>query len=151
MGYTLRLVRTVRGSLPDVWGRALRARNFVVRPHTAFAVKLLRDADLSTGTSVFARLMAGPFILPAAWVVQTHDCDGQRLEISGAEGFEHGPLWDHKISIVEAGPRCILEYRVKVPGRRAILPLGIEARQVFERRHRSLSAAALNESRLPAG
>jgi hypothetical protein len=142
MGYTLRLVRSVRGSLPDVWGRALHARTFVVRPHTAFGLKLLRDGDLAAGHSVFARLWAGPLIIPDAWVVKTDDCDEQRLEFRGAEGFEHGLLWDHEIRIGEAGPRCIIEYKVRVPGRRSILPLGIKPRRVFERRHNSLNLAA---------
>ena len=142
MGYTLRLVRSLKGSLSEVWTRVLRARTFVVRPHTAFGVKLLRDEDLAAGQSVFARLWAGPLIIPDAWVVQTHDCDEQRLELHGAEGFEHGLLWDHEIRIGEAGPRCIVEYKVRVPGRRSILPLGIKPRRVFERRHNSVSLAA---------
>lgn len=135
MGETFRLVRSVKGSVPEVWSRILQARTFVVPPREKFGVKLLRDADLHEDEPVLARLTMGPIILPETWMVETHERDDRRMELCGAEGFEHDLLWDHRIAIGEAGGgRTIIEYHVTSP-RRRIFPFSIKPRLVVERRH----------------
>ncbi len=130
----------MKGSLPDVWARILRASRFVVPPLPTLKIKLQQDVELRTGESVCAKLAAGPLVFPDAWVVQTDDRDDQQVVLRGAEGFERRLLWDHEIRLSEAGPRCIVEYRVALPKRRSILPMGIGVHHVFERRHSSLCA-----------
>jgi hypothetical protein len=135
VGETFRLVRSVKGSAQEVWARILQARTFVVSPRPRFGVKLLQDADLHQGEHVLARLTIGPILLPETWMVETHDRDDRRMELRGAEGFEDELLWDHQISIGEAGGgRSIIEYHLKAPRRRRF-PFGIQPRPVFERRH----------------
>lgn len=140
MGETFHIVRSVKGDVPEVWARILQARTFVVPPREKFGVKLLRDADLHESEPILARLTMGPIILPETWIVQTHDRDDRRMELRGAEGFEDDLLWDHRISVGEAGGgRSIVEYQVKAP-RRRIFPFSIRPRPVIERRHMGFRA-----------
>jgi hypothetical protein len=148
MSYTFQSVHSIKGSLPEVWDRILHARTFVVSPRHSLKVQLLPDAELRSGESVFAKLAVGPLVLPEAWVVQTHDRDNRRMILRGAEGFEDRLLWDHEVLVGEAGSRCIIDYRVKLPGRRPIMRFGIGPRHVFERRHRSLCTMLESARRL---
>ena len=141
MSYKFRMVRSMRGTLPDIWASIVRARTFVVSPHESLKVQLLRDGELYSGERVSATLTAGPVVLPEAWVVETHDRDEQQIVLRGTEGFARRPLWDHEIHISELGPRCIIEYRVALPGRRRSLPFWVGVHHFLERRHRNLSSA----------
>jgi hypothetical protein len=121
----------------------VHARTFVVSPKPSFGVRLQRDVDLCKGESVLANLTYGPLVLPQTWMVETHDRDDDRLEIRGAEGYEKELLWDHQVLLGEGGGgRCIVEYRVTVPGKRRLRSGGIQVRPVFERRHAVLRAKA---------
>lgn len=141
MSYTFRMVRSMRGTLPDIWASIVRARTFVVPPHQSLKIQLLGDRELYSGERVSARLAAGPVVLPEAWVVETHDRDEREVVLRGAEGFARRLLWDHEIHISEFGPRCVVEYRVALPGRRRSLPVWIGVHHFLERRHRNLSSA----------
>lgn len=141
MSYTFRMVRSMRGAVPDIWASLVRARTFVVSPHQSLKIRLLGDSELYSGERVSARLAAGPVVLPEAWVVETHDRDEREVVLRGAEGFARRLLWDHEIHISESGPRCVVEYRVALPGRRRRLPLWIGVHHFLERRHHNLSCA----------
>lgn len=141
MSYKFRMVRSMRGTLPDIWASIVRARTFVVAPHQSLKIQLLRDSELYSGERVSATLTAGPVVLPEAWVVETHDRDEQQVVLRGAEGFARRLLWDHEIHISEFGPRCVVEYRVALPGRRRNLPVWLGVHHFLERRHRNLSSA----------
>jgi hypothetical protein len=134
MSQTLRFVSSVKANLPEVWAALPRARAFVVSPYPSLQAKFDREAELVAGHSILAKLFAGPFALSDPWRVQTNDRDEERLSVHGAEGFDGEFLWDYEILVGEAGPRCILDYRVKLPGRGS-LPFGISVGRMFDRRH----------------
>ena len=141
MSYTFRMVRSMRGTLPDIWASIVRARTFVVSPHQSLKIQLLGDSELYSGERISATLVAGPVVLPQAWVVETHDRDERQIVLRGSEGFARRLLWDHEIHISEFGPRCVVEYRVALPGRRRSLPIWLGVHHFLERRHRNLSSA----------
>lgn len=151
MSYTFRFVRSLKGSLPDVWASILRARTFVVRPHQSLRIQGLQDSELRSGELVCAKLAVGPFVLRDAWAIETHDRDDQGVVLRGAEGFEHRLLWDYEVRVGEAGRRCIVDYRVRLPGRRTVLPFGIGVGPVFRRRHYSLHSIVASMWRPAAG
>jgi hypothetical protein len=130
----MRLVLSVRASVPEVWATLAQAQAFVVSPYASLKARFDRDAKLVAGHSIQAKLVAGPFTLSNPWIVQTFDCDEGRLSVRGAEGFDGRLLWDYEVLIGEAGPRCLLDYRAKSP-RKGSTPWGICVGQMFDRRH----------------
>ena len=139
MANKFRMVRSMRGNLPDIWASLVRARTFVVSPHQSLKIRFPGDSELYSGERLSATLAAGPMVLPEAWVVETHDRDERQVVLRGSEGFARRLLWDHEIHISESGLRCIVEYRVALPERG--LPLWIGVLHFLERRHHNLAAA----------
>lgn len=146
MSHSLRFVTSVKASLPEVWAALARARGFVVSPYAALQARFDRSAELLAGHAVHARLVAGPFALFHPWRVQVHDRDANRLSMNGAEGFGGQSLWDYKIVLGEAGPRCVVDCLVTLPRKHAS-PVGICISQMFDRRHLTLKALLLSARR----
>lgn len=140
MSQALRIVSSVKASAPEVWAALARAQAFVVSPYASLHARFDREAELLSGCSVVAKLVAGPLALGKPWLVQTTDRDADRLAVKGAEGFDNQLLWDYEVLLAETGPRCILDYRVRLPGKRST-PWGICIERMFGRRHINLRSS----------